>query len=173
MVRYQHSFGGSLGAVAQPSSVSLDRVPYGVLLARLGREATARFRCSLRPLGLAPPEFFVLKQLQTLGAASQSTVADAVGMDTSNLATLTAGLCRRGVIVRTRDEDDRRRYVVELSDDGRRLLADADRAIATGELDMLEGLAEDERELLGAFLLRMAGSLELEAETCDGSDDEC
>jgi MarR family transcriptional regulator, lower aerobic nicotinate degradation pathway regulator len=158
--------------VARQPSASLDRVPYGVLLARLGREATARFRCSLKPLGLAPPEFFMLKQLEALGAASQSTVAEAVGMDTSNLATLTAELCRRGLIVRTRDEDDRRRYVVELTDAGRRLLADADRAIETGELEMLEGLAEDERELLRVFLLRMAGSLDLEPETCDGSD-EC
>jgi DNA-binding MarR family transcriptional regulator len=140
--------------VAQPSSVS--RIPYGVLLARLGREATARFRCSLRPLGLAPPEFFVLKQLEALGAASQTTVADAVGMDTSNLATLTAELCDRGLTVRTRDEVDRRRYVVELTDDGRRLLGDADRAIEAGELEMLQGLAEDERELLGTLLLRMA-----------------
>jgi DNA-binding MarR family transcriptional regulator len=159
--------------VAQPSSVSLARPPYGVLLARLGREAIARFRCSLRPLDLAPPEFFVLKQLETLGAASQTAVAEAVGMDTSNLATLTAALCRRGVIVRSRDEHDRRRYVVELSDAGRRLLADADRAIETAEQGMLEGLAESERELLGTFLVRMAGSLELESETCEGSEDEC
>src|SRR5215207_6130220 len=59
--------------------------PYGVLLARLGQDATARFRRALRPLGLTAQQFIVLKQLETTGTTSQTALADALGVDYSNM----------------------------------------------------------------------------------------
>ncbi len=67
------------------------------LLAGLGRGATARARRALRPLGLGAQEYLVLDQLRVLGQASQTELADALGIDRSNLATVAAELCdRRG-----------------------------------------------------------------------------
>src|SRR5437764_4317231 len=97
-------------------------LPASALLARLGREATARARRALRPLELGAQEFIVLKQLQTMGTTSQAALADAVVIDYSNLATLAAELCGRQLIVRSRDEADRRRYVLELSRAGHALV---------------------------------------------------
>lgn len=146
------------------------RLPYGVLLARLGQESTARFRRALRPLNLSAQEFIVLKQLEAMGSASQAAVADGLGIDYSNLAGVASDLYERGLIERTRDESDRRRYVIELTADGRRLLLDADNAIGTGEDDLLGTLDESEREQLWDLLRRLADSLELcpaaEAEAC-------
>ena len=83
---------------------------------------------------------------------------------------MTVELYERGLIGRTRDESDRRRYVVELTGDGRRLLRDADNAIGTGEEDMLGPLDELEREQLWELLRRLADALELcpasEVEAC-------
>src|SRR5947209_20209847 len=117
-------------ATAAPATVQ--RVPVGALLARLGQEANARLRRSLRPLDLRAQEFIALKQLELLGRCSQSELADAVGVDYSNLATLAGGLCDSGLIVRARDGADRRRYVLELSAAGRRLVARGGDAIAAG-----------------------------------------
>lgn len=156
--------------MAQAASTATDRLPYGVLLARLGQEATARFRRSLRPLNLGAQQFIVLKQLEAVGSCSQSELADVLGIDYSNLATVTGELCRRGLIERSRDENDRRRYVMATTGEGRQLLADADKAIATGEEDMLQGLGEDERRMMWDLLRRMADTLELcpssEVEAC-------
>ena len=151
------------------AAVGTERIPYGLLLARLGQEATARFRRSVRPLNLGAQQFIVLKQLQALGACSQGQLADALGIDYSNLASVTGELYRRELIERNRDEADRRRYVVELTEAGRGLLADADNAVGTGEEDMLSVLSDDERAQLWDLLRRMADSLELcptEAEAC-------
>jgi DNA-binding MarR family transcriptional regulator len=152
------------------ASASTERIPYGLLLARLGQEATARFRRSVRPLNLGAQQFIVLKQLEALGPCSQGALADALGIDYSNLASVTGELYRRELIERNRDEADRRRYVVELTPDGRQLLADADNAVGAGEEDMLSVLGEVERDQLWDLLRRIADSLELcpstEAEAC-------
>jgi DNA-binding MarR family transcriptional regulator len=161
-------FEGNLRAMAQ-AAAGTERIPYGLLLARLGQEATARFRRSVRPLDLGAQQFIVLKQLQALGACSQGELADALGIDYSNLAGVTGELYRRGLVERDRDPADRRRYVVELTADGRQVLADADAAVGVGEEDMLSVLTEGERDHLWELLRRIADSLELcptEAEAC-------
>jgi DNA-binding MarR family transcriptional regulator len=161
---------GNLMAMAQAPQTAVERIPYGLLLARLGYESTARFRRSLRPLNLGAQQFIVLKQLQAIGSCSQGELADALGIDYSNLAGVTGELYRRGLIERRRDESDRRRYVVELTSDGLRLLADADQAITAGEREMLDALGDAERDQLWDLLRRMADALELcpstDAEAC-------
>jgi DNA-binding MarR family transcriptional regulator len=165
--------------MAQAQQSAVDRIPYGLLLARLGQESTARFRRSLRPLNLGAQQFIVLKQLQVFGSCSQGELADALGIDYSNLASVTGQLYERGLIERHRDPADRRRYVVELTAEGQQLLTDADGAIASGEEDMLNSLDEPERQLLWDLLRRMADALELcpstqaeAVEVCIGEDDE-
>jgi DNA-binding MarR family transcriptional regulator len=159
----------------QASEAPEERLPYGVLLARLGQESMARFRRALRPLGLSAQHFIVLKQLQTIGAASQAVLADALGIDYSNLASVTAELSDRELIERYRHESDRRRYVVELSPKGAEVIAEADRAIAEGEEGMLSTLSEDDRERFWTLLRQVADGAELcprstveEAEACAG-----
>lgn len=161
---------GRFELMAEALSTTVKRVPYGLLLARLGQDATARFRRALRPLGLTAQQFIVLWQLEAIGPTSQSALADALGIDYSNLATVAGELCDKKLIVRTREECDRRRYALDLTEEGRALLADADRAIASGEHDMLSALDESERAELWQLLRRVADSLELcpgtEAEAC-------
>jgi MarR family transcriptional regulator, lower aerobic nicotinate degradation pathway regulator len=173
-------FEGNLVSMAQIPESAVERIPYGLLLARLGQESTARFRRSLRPLNLGAQQFIVLKQLQVFGSCSQGELADALGIDYSNLASVTGQLYERGLIERHRDPADRRRYAVELTADGQQLLADSDHAVASGEEDMLNSLDQAEREQLWELLRRMADALELcpsneveAVEACvEGADDE-
>ena len=137
------------------------------LLSGLGRDATARVRRAIRPLGLGAQQFLVLKQLQVLGEASQAELADAVGIDRSNLASIASGLCDRGLVDRSRHETDRRRYVLRLSRPGERLLRRAERANADTEEDLLSPLDDEQREQLYAVLRRLADGVEL----CPAVDD--
>src|SRR4051812_20578692 len=112
---------------------SPEQVPMSTLMAALGRDATARVRRAMRPLGLGAQEFHVLSQLRVLGEASQAELADASGIDRSNLATIANELCGRGLVARTRHDLDRRRYVLRLSSSGERLLRRTDGAIDAAE----------------------------------------
>jgi DNA-binding MarR family transcriptional regulator len=138
-----------------------ERVPMSTLLAGLGRGATARVRRTLRPLGLGAQQFLVLKQIQALGQTSQAELADALGIDRSNLAAIAAELSDRDLVTRTRDERDRRRYVLRLSPAGERLLRRTDGAVAAAEDDLLAPLDPQQREQLYSLLRRLADGVEL------------
>jgi DNA-binding MarR family transcriptional regulator len=138
-----------------------EQVPMSTLLAGLGRDATARVRRAMRPLGLGVQQFLVLQQLQALGQTSQAELADALGIDRSNLAAITADLSDRGLVGRTRDAGDRRRYVLQLSRAGQRLLHRTDGAIAAAEDDLLAPLEPEQREQLYGLLRRLADGVEL------------
>ncbi len=144
-----------------------DEVPMSTLLAGLGRDATARVRRAIRPLGLGAQQYLVLTQLQVLRQTSQAELAQALGIDRSNLATIAADLCDRGLAERTRDEADRRRYVLRLSQSGEELLRRTQGAIAAAEDDLLAPLDGDERQRLYTLLRRVADGVEL----CPTADD--
>jgi len=138
-----------------------EQVPMSTLLAGLGRDATARVRRAMRPLGLGAQQFLVLEQLQVLGQTSQAELADALGIDRSNLATVVAELCNRDLVERTRHEADRRRYVLRLSRAGERLLRRTEGAIAAAEEALLAPLDREQREQLYALLRQLADGVEL------------
>ena len=144
-----------------------EQVPTSTLLAALGRDATARVRRSMRPLGLGAQQFLVMSQLRVLGRASQTELADAAGIDPSNLATIANELCDRGLVARTRHEFDRRRYVLRLSIAGERLLRRTDDVIAAAEDDLLSPLGETQRAQLYALLRQLADGVDL----CPSGDD--
>jgi DNA-binding MarR family transcriptional regulator len=138
-----------------------DQVPMSTLLAGLGRDATARVRRAMRPLGLGAQQFHVLSQLHALGRTSQAELADALGIDHSNLAPIAADLCDRGLVERTRHEVDRRRYVLRVSRSGERLLRRTESAVGAAEDDLLRALDPRQREQLYDLLRRVADGVEL------------
>ncbi|MCW2990418.1 MAG: slyA, partial [Solirubrobacterales bacterium] len=103
------------------------------ILAALGRDATARVRRVIRPLGITAHQYLVLTQLADLGLTSQTALASALGLDPSNLATTISDLVDRDLVDRCRDDTDRRRYAVTLAPAGAKLLRKADAAIAASE----------------------------------------
>ena len=131
------------------------------LLAGLGREATARVRRAMRPLGLGAQQFVVMKQLQALGQTSQAELADALAIDRSNLAAIAADLAARDLVERTRHEVDRRRYVLRLSRAGEHLLRRTEGEMLLAESDLLAPLDQEQREQLYTLLRRLADGVEL------------
>jgi DNA-binding MarR family transcriptional regulator len=161
-------FEGTLATMSDATASVSTRLPYGVLLSRLGNEATAGFRRALRPLGLGAQEFIVLKQVQAMEPTAQGGVGDALGMDYSNLASLVAVLCDRDLLERERDASDRRRYILRVSETGAAAIEDADAAIAAHEEEMISVLDEEERVQLWELLRRVADGARL----CPGSAQE-
>jgi DNA-binding MarR family transcriptional regulator len=143
------------------ATTASEQLPMSTLLTGLGRDMTARVRRVLRPLDLGVQQFLVLKQLEALRKASQAELADAAGIDRSNLATIAAELCERDLVQRTRDTDDRRRYVLRLSAAGARLLDRTDGAITAAEDELLAALDPDQHEQLYNLLRRVANGVDL------------
>ena len=129
----------------------------GMLLVKLGKAAERRFEKALKPSGLTPRHLGVLFEVDAR-PTSQQELIETIGVDPSKLVGLLNDLEAEGLIVRKRDEDDRRRHIVEVSAKGKARLAEGKKTAAAVETDLLVGLDEAEVEQLLMLLARVADS---------------
>src|SRR5207244_502210 len=130
------------------------------LLGRLGFACKGRAIDEFEVLGFSPYHYSVLALLSEGERETQGTIADALGVDRSQLVGLLDGLEEHGLIERHRDPNDRRRHVVKLSPAGEAQLAEFRSTIKRVEEDILAPLDPESRETLHRLLLRLAGHLD-------------
>jgi DNA-binding MarR family transcriptional regulator len=128
-----------------------------VLFFRLSRASGEGLGDALSAVGLRAPEYAILHQLYDAGPMSQQALGRSLRIHASNLVAMIDQLESDGLLIRRRDPDDRRRYLLELTDDGVRRLAAAERAAQEAEADMLAPLTAAERDRLRRYLTKMAG----------------
>jgi DNA-binding MarR family transcriptional regulator len=127
-----------------------------MLIFRLARVTGYRLSRALATLEMRTNEFAVLHHLKLAGPLSQQELGTALRINPSNLVGLLDALEDDGLIVRPRDPADRRRHVVGLTAAGQSRLAEAKRAVARAEQDLLAPLDPTERAQLQALLERLA-----------------
>jgi DNA-binding MarR family transcriptional regulator len=91
------------------------------------REVLLTYRRLLRQLtaetGLSGAQFEILRELALAdGCSTVSTLARELGVDPAAVSRLVAGLQQLGLVSRARDERDKRRQPVILTEEGRRLV---------------------------------------------------
>jgi DNA-binding MarR family transcriptional regulator len=107
--------------------------------------------------GLGSRHLVALTLLRDHGSASQQGLAETLRLDPSNVVGLLNELERGGFVTRRRDEADRRRHIVEMSEAGNAALVAAERRLEDVEERVLGTLSAEERATLHALLLRAAG----------------
>jgi DNA-binding MarR family transcriptional regulator len=96
---------------------------------------------------------------------SQQDLAEGLHLDPSNVVGVLNELEERALVSRRRDPADRRRHIVEISEDGYAELAAMERRLACVEDDLLKALTADQRTALHELLLRAAGG---QVPSCSG-----
>jgi DNA-binding MarR family transcriptional regulator len=124
------------------------------LLSQTGIAATQRLAGRLARLGLQPRHLGLLRLLDD-APPTQRELARRLGVAPSRVVALVDDLEQRGLAVRERDPADRRRHIVQLTDQGRRLLRRAMAEAAEHEKTVTAPLSVQER----AHLARLLGSV--------------
>lgn len=127
----------------------------GLMIVQLGRAMSRRFTAAFAPIGIKPRQTAVLLELRAEGALSQQALAEILDIDPSNLVALLYDLEEQGLIMRRRDPQDRRRHVVEISDQGRARLQQIDQTAHEVEGAFFAVLGDQERIALHAMLARL------------------
>jgi len=103
-------------------------------------------------LGMRLRQFLVLSYVERQAPARQQELCETLMLDANNCVLLLNELEDAGWVQRRRDTSDRRRHVVELTEDGGAALERARKAQEALEGEMLAGLDPAEREQLRALL---------------------
>jgi DNA-binding MarR family transcriptional regulator len=105
-------------------------------------------------IGIKIKEFVALVYLRESGKATQQKLAETMLMDANNCVILLNGLEDEELIARTRDPEDRRRHIVEITPKGYKALEKAERELETLEDEVLGKLDRSERDELRDLLAK-------------------
>ncbi|MDX6402311.1 MAG: hypothetical protein QOF27_2917 [Gaiellaceae bacterium] len=126
------------------------------LMKKLGFAAKERAMAAYEETGLHPYHHAILLVLGEGSRATQGSIADALGYDRGQLVGLLDELEERELVERRRDPNDRRRHIVRLTPEGKRVLRRLRTLSRQLEDEFLAPLSDEERAQLHALLLRLA-----------------
>ncbi|MEO6089601.1 MAG: MarR family transcriptional regulator [Umezawaea sp.] len=133
----------------------MDGERVGMLLMHLGRDVDAQLRRQLSAYGLTPRHGFTLSHLCENGPTSQQSLLDVLEVDPSVLVAILNDLEKAGLAERKRDPEDRRRHIVEMSDQGRTALTAMEGTIDTIERELLADLSSTDADQLRSLLSKV------------------
>jgi MarR family 2-MHQ and catechol resistance regulon transcriptional repressor len=120
-----------------------------VKLVRAAESVTSRIHRHLIEAGLTVSQFGVLEALFHVGPLSQVEIAKKVLKSTGNITMVIDNLEKSGLVKRERQKDDRRYYIVQLTDEGRKLIGSIFPRHAAKIMEEMRVLSNAEQETLG------------------------
>jgi MarR family transcriptional regulator, lower aerobic nicotinate degradation pathway regulator len=126
------------------------------LLKRLGFAAKQRSIDEYERIGLNPYHHAILALLDVGAPETQAAIADALGYDRGTLVGLLDELEEQALVERKRSPEDRRRHLVRLTSDGKKMLAKLRALSLRLEDEFLAPLDTEQRAQLHALLLELA-----------------
>jgi MarR family transcriptional regulator, lower aerobic nicotinate degradation pathway regulator len=126
------------------------------LVGQASRHANRLVSEALAEEGMRRQHFTVLLALAEHGPSSQAELGRRLWIDRSDLHAVLNDLEQDGDVVRVRDEADRRRNVVELTDAGTKALERLDGRVEAAQEALLEPLTKAQRRELRGLLTLLA-----------------
>ena len=124
-----------------------------VMLLRLAK--VIHKRSTEERLGIKLRQLMLLSYLRAGAPALQQQLCESLWLDPNNCVLLLNEMEETGYVERRRDPSDRRRHVVDITDEGRIALERAERAQETIGDELLSALSDDERATLRSLLSRV------------------
>jgi DNA-binding MarR family transcriptional regulator len=133
----------------------------GHLIRRAHQHAVAAFADQLAERDLTPVQFAILQALDAEGDMTLTHLVDAIALDAATCGSTLDRLEAKGLVVRVASTADRRRKHLHLTDDGRRLLAQAWPAVQRSQQRIVQRLSKTEQCELVRLLRKL---IELDAD---------
>lgn len=131
----------------------------GFLLSSLGYAVSRQFHAVLKPLGLEPRHFAVLRTVRVLEGATQQAVASFLQIPPSRMVAILDNLEERGLVERRQRPDDRRSRAMFLTPAGADLLAKAKAVAGDFEQQVCGEMTPEDRAALVRTLQEIGARL--------------
>jgi len=110
--------------------------------------------------GLTGPQIVVLRAIKRAGLPPVSAIAHRVSLSHATVTDILNRLHARGLVNRVRDEKDKRRILVSLSEEGQKALAHSPPVLQASFLDDFERLPDWEKTLMLSTLQKLASLMQ-------------
>ncbi|MCA1227255.1 MarR family winged helix-turn-helix transcriptional regulator [Saccharopolyspora sp. 6M] len=124
------------------------------LMRRVLQDHGARWQA--RSPQLTKPQYAALTAIDEAPGIEQAALGRRAAIDKATLAAMLARLEQRGLVARTIDRYDRRRRVLELTDEGRRVLRETTALADEINSTALDRLSAEESDRLRQLLTKLA-----------------
>ena len=126
----------------------------GHLARRFQQIAVAIFHAEVEEAGydLTPVQYAALTTIGTRPGIDQATLAGLIAYDRTTITGVVDRLVQKGLAVREANSRDRRAHVLQVTDEGRRVLRGIEPAVEAAQRIMLGGLTTDEAATLMRLL---------------------
>lgn len=138
------------------TDASWDAVSTSHLLHRAQQLASDRFSGFVGEDSVTLRQYVVLTAIAEKPGSSQNDLVRVTGIDRSTLADMVQRLDRHGFVARKESESDARANVLELTEDGKQMLARARQYAKAADSAILDALPPSKREPFRNMLLRLA-----------------
>ena len=123
--------------------------------------ATEHYSSQLqRQTGLTTAKLTVLRRLAEVDGTSLAPLAESIGISQATLTVLVVQLESKGLVIRRRDEEDRRRIHLHLTEAGWQMLSSAPSLIQESFQQRLADLSEQERQQVITILQQVAAMMD-------------
>jgi DNA-binding MarR family transcriptional regulator len=119
----------------------------------------------LRDLGLGPKQIVTLRLVGKRGQRSMSEIAEGAGCDKASASRVVDTLVNAKWLERKQDADDRRQWLIKLSEKGKRNLRAIEKTYEKFANSFVEPLTANERSELMRLLLKIEEALKTEVKT--------
>ena len=131
-------------------------------LRRITRAIDLHSRVLLQKSGLTIPQLAALQAIKRLQPITVGALAKSIHLGPATLTGILGRLEKRGLVSRARGDRDRRSVVIELTEDGADLVAEAPSLLQDRFRDELTKLQEWEQTMILATLQRIASMMDAE-----------
>jgi DNA-binding MarR family transcriptional regulator len=134
----------------------------GVALNKIGMALTSQFASALKPIGIRPSHYGVLRVVAAKPGVSQQEIGQAIGLAPSWIMSVVDELEGSDLLERRRDPADRRKHQVHLTSSGREVLARANAVAEEVDAAVLSSIAAGDRDGFLRGLQNVARYFELD-----------
>jgi DNA-binding MarR family transcriptional regulator len=156
-------FGELRNDTQTPVADSTTRASFGHNLRQANRLCQRYLGTRVSRLGITIGQWYALRALWEKDHLTQIELADAAGIAGPAMVAAVRALLAQGLVSRSRPKDDKRKYIISLTENGKALKAEGLRASIESNAKALEGVsAEDARialEVLRTVLVNLSETL--------------
>jgi DNA-binding MarR family transcriptional regulator len=127
----------------------------GFLISQLGFFSSRGFMDALKPVGIDPREFLLMRFVAAAEGQSQQALAERLAVPASRMVALVDHLEEAGLVERRPDREDRRVRGLHLTRKGRGVLERAGKIAIDYETRLCAGINREEREVLIDLLQKL------------------